>query len=166
MKLQFWQAANGKKWFSERFHPYKDFEAKNRQAMPINRPAIASAVDSSKISVVDYFDEKHTKSSVILIPPAFEFSGEPSRKLGEEAEKNVFDSIEKCGRDIPRLKIICFHGVRVIGGITSIIREVDQCCFLTYQAPLCKCLALIQGFGQCKIRTYQPSNWPANKVML
>ena len=33
-------------------------------------------------------------------------------------------------------------------------------------APLCKCLALIQGFGQCKIRTYQPSNWPANKVML
>ena len=33
-------------------------------------------------------------------------------------------------------------------------------------APLCKCLALIHGFGQCKIRTYQPSNWPANKVML
>ena len=101
--------------------------------MPINRPAIASAVDSSKISVVDYFDEKHPKSSVILIPPAFEFSGEPSRKLGEEAEKNVFDSIEKCGRDIPGLKIICFHGVRVIRGLPSIIREVDQCCFLTYQ---------------------------------
>ena len=95
--------------------------------MPINRPVIASAVDSSKISVVDYFDEKHTKSSVVLIPPAFEFSGEPSRKLGEEAEKNVFDSIEKCGRDIPGLKIICFHGVRVIGGLPSIIREVDQC---------------------------------------
>ena len=33
-------------------------------------------------------------------------------------------------------------------------------------APLCKCLALILGFGQCKIRTYEPSNWPANKVML
>ena len=33
-------------------------------------------------------------------------------------------------------------------------------------APLCKCLALIHGFGQCKIRTYEPSNWPANKVML
>ena len=33
-------------------------------------------------------------------------------------------------------------------------------------APLCKCLALIHGFRQCKIRTYQPSNWPANKVML
>ena len=37
---------------------------------------------------------------------------------------------------------------------------------VSYPAPLCKCLALIQGFGQCKIRTYQPSNWPANKVML
>ena len=35
-----------------------------------------------------------------------------------------------------------------------------------HPAPLCKCLALIHGFGQCKIRTYQPSNWPANKVML
>ena len=33
-------------------------------------------------------------------------------------------------------------------------------------APLCKCLALIQDFGQCKIKTYEPSNWPANKVML
>ena len=74
--------------------------------MPINRPATASAVDSSKVSVVDYFNEKLTKSSVVLIPPAFEFSGEPSRKLGEEAEKNVFDSIEKCGRDIYGLKIL------------------------------------------------------------
>ena len=28
---------------------------------------------------------------------------------------------------------------------------------LTFLAPLCKCLALIQGFRQCKIRTYQPT---------
>ena len=101
--------------------------------MPVNRPATATAVGSSGLSVVDYFEEKFPKNSVIVVPPAFEFSGDPSKKLGEEAEKMVFDSIEKCGRDIPGLKIICFHGVRVIGGIKNIIREVDQCCFLTYQ---------------------------------
>ena len=107
--------------------------------MPINRPATASAVDSSKVSVVDYFNEKLTKSSVVFIPPVFEFSGDPSKKLGEDAEKNVIDSIEKCGRDILGLKIICFHGVRVIGGSPSIIREIDQCCFLSYQAPFFNC---------------------------
>ena len=32
-----------------------------------------------------------------------------------------------------------------------------------HPAPFFKCLALIQGFGQCKIKTYEPSNWPANK---
>ena len=101
--------------------------------MPVNRPATATAVGSSGVSVVDHFEKKFPNCSVILIPPAFQLSGDPTRKLGEEAEKMVFDSIEKCGRDIPGLKIICFHGFRVIGGIKSIIREVDQCCFLTYQ---------------------------------
>ena len=42
----------------------------------------------------------------------------------------------------------------------------EECKEAASKAPLCKCLALILGFGQCKIRTYEPSNWPANKVML
>ena len=102
-------------------------------ALCVHRPAVATPLDSSELSVTDFFTEKLKTSNVVLVPPSFVLSVDPKRKLGEEAEKKVIDLMEKCGRDIPGIEIICFHGVRVIGGSPSIIREVDQCCFITYQ---------------------------------
>ena len=93
---------------------------------------MGSPVGSSGLSVTEYYSQL-CKSSLVLAPPTFESSGDPGKLLGEEAEKKVIDSFGKCVRDIPGLDILCFHGVRVIGGSPSIIREVDQCCFLTYQ---------------------------------
>ena len=94
---------------------------------------MANPGGSSGLSVVGFFSEKLKTSNVVLVPPSFELSGDPNKLLGEEAEKKVIESFDKCGRDIPGIQTICFHGVRVIGGNPSIIREVDQCCFLTYQ---------------------------------
>ena len=102
-------------------------------ALSVHRPAVATPSASSGLSVVEFFTEKLKTSNVVLAPPTFELSGDPNKVLGEEAEKKVIESIEKCGRDIPGIQIICFHGVRVIGDSPSIIREVDQCCFITYQ---------------------------------
>ena len=82
---------------------------------------------------MEFFTEQLNSSNVVLVPPNFELSGDPNRKLGEEAEKKVIDTIDKCGHDIPEIQTICFHGVRVIGGSPNIIREVDQCAFITYQ---------------------------------
>ena len=102
-------------------------------AMVVHRPALASPTDKNGLFVTEFFTEKLKNSNIVLVPPSFEFSGDPRKKLGEEAEKKVVDSLEKCVQDIPGLEILCFHDVRVIGGLPSIIREVDQCCFLTYQ---------------------------------
>ena len=95
-------------------------------ALTVHRPAVATPYDSCGLSVAEFFTEKLKASNVVLAPETFELSGDPTRKLGEEAEKKVIDSIKKCGRDIPGIQIICFHGVRVIGSSPSIIREVDQ----------------------------------------
>ena len=102
-------------------------------ALSVHRPAVTDPCGSSGLSVVGFFTEKLKTSNVVLVPPSFELSGDPSKVLGEEAEKKVIESFDKCGRDIPGIQVICFHGVRVIGGSPTIIREVDQCCFLTYQ---------------------------------
>ena len=103
-----------------------------KKTMPVHRPAVASPDDPPGISVTNYYSEL-CKSSLVLAPPTLEASGDPNKILGEEAERRVLDSFGKCGRDIPGIQTICFHGVRVIGGSPSIIREVDQCCFITYQ---------------------------------
>ena len=81
----------------------------------IHNPAVASPGDSSGISVAEIFSGKLKTLDVFLVPATFELSGDPNKVLGEEAEKKVIDSIEKCGRDIPGIKIICFHGIQVIG---------------------------------------------------
>ena len=101
--------------------------------MSVHTSAVASPGDSSGISVTEIFTGKLKTLDVVLVPATFELSGDPNKVLGEEAEKKVIDSIEKCGSDIPGIKIICFHGCRVIGCSPNIIREVDQCCFITYQ---------------------------------
>ena len=68
-----------------------------------------------------------------FVPEDYEFSGDPKKKLGEEAEKKVFDKVGQGGRDIPGIQIVCFHGVRVIAGFPIILREADFCLFITYQ---------------------------------
>ena len=102
-------------------------------ALSVHRPAVTDPGGSSGLSVVGFFTEKLKTSNVVLVPPSFELSGDPNKLLGEEAEKKVIESFDKCGRDIPGIQVICFHGVRVIGGSPTIIREVDQCCFLTFK---------------------------------
>ena len=54
-------------------------------------PAVSSPLDSSGISVTKYYCEI-CKSSLVLAPPTFEFSGDPQKLLGEMAEKKVIDS--------------------------------------------------------------------------
>ena len=137
-----------------------------RMALSIHRPSVATPDGSSGLSVVEFFTEqlKTSKSNVVLAPPSFELSGDPSKKLGEEAEKKVIDAIEKCGRDIPGIQIICFHGVRVIGGSPSLIREVDQICFITYQGRRyvfiteVKCNADIKTSGQTRKKAIDQVN--------
>ena len=68
-----------------------------------------------------------------FVPNTYELSGDPKKKLGEEAEKKVFDLVGQIGGDIPEIQIICFHGVRLIAGSPIILREVDFCLFITYQ---------------------------------
>ena len=87
----------------------------------------------SGISVTDYFKDKLCRDNVVLVPEKSELSGDPQRFLGEQAEKTLCDLIVKCKHDIPGVEIICFHGIRVISGQPALIREVDNCCFVTYQ---------------------------------
>ena len=101
--------------------------------MSVCQPAVGHPQAGSGISVTDYFKDKLSRDNVVLVPEKSEFSGEPQKILGEQAEKTLCDLIEKCKHDIPGVKIICFHGIRVISGSPSIIREVDNCCFITYQ---------------------------------
>ena len=82
-------------------------------ALVVHRPALASPADKSGLSVTEFFTEKLKNSNIVLVPPSFELSGDLRREFGEEAEKKVVDSIEKCVQDIPGLQILCFHGVRV-----------------------------------------------------
>ena len=102
-------------------------------AWSVHKSALGSPVDPSGVSLTEHYRRQMVKTPVVLVPSSFEFSGVSNKLLGEQAEKKVIDSIEKCGRDIPGIQTICFHGVRVIGSSPSIIREIDQCCFITYQ---------------------------------
>ena len=98
--------------------------------MSIHRPAAITPDSPSGlfVNITGFFTEKLKTSNVVLVLSFFEPSGDPKKKLGEEAEKKVIDSVEKCGRNISGIRIICCHGLRVLGGSPSIIREVDQCC--------------------------------------
>ena len=83
--------------------------------------------------VTAFFKERLKKCPVVLIPENFSFSGIPSKALGEQAESVLCDMMKKCGQDIFGVQILCFHGIRVIGGSPSILREVDSCSFINYQ---------------------------------
>ena len=97
----------------------------------IRSPASANPSETSELPVVDFFTERLKTTDVVLFPQKFELSGDPNKVLGEEAEKKVIDHVSKC--KIPGIKIICFHHLRVIGRKPSILREVDLCCFISYQ---------------------------------
>ena len=98
-------------------------------------PKAGSVLTSSPsgISVKTFYEEQLSSSPVAFVPKNYEFSGDPKKKLGEEAEKEVFDVVQQAGRDFLGIQIVCFHGVRVIAGSPIILREVDFCLFITYQ---------------------------------
>ena len=112
--------------------------------LSVQRPAVSSPYSPSGISVRKFFEEQLSSSPVAFVPKNYEFSDDPKKKLGEEAEKKVFDLVGDAGRDIPGIQIVCFHGSRVIGHTDSdiagcpendpkvILREVDFCLFITY----------------------------------
>ena len=79
------------------------------------------------------FMEKLTSSPVVLVPSTFDYSGDPKMRLGEEAEKKVMDAIVRCGHELPGIKVICFLRPCLISSNSNITREVDYCCFITYQ---------------------------------
>ena len=62
-------------------------------AMVVHRPALASPTDKNGLFVTEFFTEELKNSNIVLVPPSFEFSGDPRKKLGEEAEKKVVDSL-------------------------------------------------------------------------
>ena len=99
----------------------------------VQRAAVASPEAPPGISVRNFFEEQLSSTPVAFVPKNYEFSGDPKKKLGEEAEKKVFDVVALAGRDIPGIQIVCFHGVRVVAGSPIILREVDFCLFVTYQ---------------------------------
>ena len=98
-------------------------------------PKAGSVLTSSPsgISVKTFYEEQLSSSPVAFVPKNYEFSGDPKKKLGEEAEKEVFDVVQQAGRDFLGIQIVCFHGVRVIAGSPIILREVDFFLFITYQ---------------------------------
>ena len=99
----------------------------------VYKPAVGKPQDVNGVSVTEYFRDKLVRDKVVLVPHEFTFGGDPSKPLGEQAEKVLFDLVAKCKEDIPGVEIISFHGVRVVGMSPTIIREVDSCCFVTYQ---------------------------------
>ena len=102
-------------------------------SLSILQPARAAPKEPPEVSVNAYFEEQSSSHPVVFFPKKHEFSGDSSKVQGEQAEKQVYQMIEKAGQDIPGIKIICFHGVRLIGGSPSILREVDFCSLITYK---------------------------------
>ena len=118
-KFKMYPLKNLSIYISELQKPDLTFVQMRRMTLSVHRPATAAPDDSSGLSVAEFFTEKLKISNVVLAPPTFEFSEDPKKVLGEEAEKKVIDSIQKCGYHIPGTQIICFHGVRVIGKCNS-----------------------------------------------
>ena len=127
-------------------------------ALSVLRPAGSSPQGSQTVTVTAYFAEKLKTKPVVLVPAGYTFSGDPSKLLGEQAEKKMLDVFEKCGRDLPGIEILCFHSIRVMGSTPTILREVDTWAFVTYQgnkfifAHEVKCNVIIKKSGQTKKR--------------
>ena len=101
--------------------------------LSVQRPAVASPEAPPGISVRAFFEEQLSLSPVAFVPKNYDLSGDPKKKLGEEAEEKVFHTVAQVGNEIPGIQIVCFHSVRVIAGCPIILREVDFCLFITYQ---------------------------------
>ena len=56
-------------------------------ALSVQRPAVSSPGSPSGISVKTFFEEQLSSSPVAFVPKNYEFSGDPTKKLGEGAEK-------------------------------------------------------------------------------
>ena len=87
--------------------------------LSVQRSAVASPESPPGIPVRTFFEEQLSSSPVAFVPNTYELSGDPKKKLGEEAEKKVFDLVGQIGRDIPGIQIICFHGVRVVARVAT-----------------------------------------------
>ena len=126
--------------------------------LSVMRPPGSSLQAAQTITITAYFAEKLKTKPVVLVPAGYTFSGDPIKFLGEQAEKNMLDLFEKCGRDIPGIEILCFHSIRVMGSTPTNIREVDTWAFVTYQgkkfifAHEVKCNIIIKKSGQTKKR--------------
>ena len=60
------------------------------------KPAVGKPQDVNGVSVTEYFRDKLARDKVVLVPHEFTFGGDPSKSLGEQAEKVLFDLVSKC----------------------------------------------------------------------
>ena len=67
----------------------------------VQKPAVSSPGAPSGISVGTFFEEQLALAPVAFVPKNYVSSWDPKKKLGEEAEKKVFDTVECVGRDLP-----------------------------------------------------------------
>ena len=63
--------------------------------MPIHRPPVSKPKDNPVISVRAFYKEQLAASPVTFVRKKNDFSGADERKLGEDAEKGVFDMEEQ-----------------------------------------------------------------------
>ena len=101
-------------------------------ALSVARPATSSLKTKPSVTVTEYFVNQQAKANAVLVPSKYQFSGDPSRLLGEQAEELVVKSLEQCPVGIPGLKLLVFHGLRIIGKRPGILREVDTITFAQY----------------------------------
>ena len=60
------------------------------------KTAVGKPQDMNGVSVTEHFRDKLVRDNVVLVPHEFTFSGDPSKALGEQAEKFLFDLVSKC----------------------------------------------------------------------
>ena len=119
--------------------------------MSVATSAVNSPGDGQTTPVLKYFEDMMLKggtSGWVSVPEEFRFSEASGKKYGELAEQLVHEKLKKSTEDIPGLKIVHFHNVRMTGKIDdtstgNAIREVDNAVFAQYQGRYyCKIIEL------------------------
>ena len=60
------------------------------------KSAVGKPQNVNGVSGTEYSRDKLVRDKVVLVPHEFTFGGDPSKALGEQAEKVLFDLVSKC----------------------------------------------------------------------
>ena len=76
-------------------------------------------------------------TNCVSIPETFHWGTDPHRIHGERAEYKVFEAMKKTSLEIPGLKLLFFHDLRVKGQTLNSdkyhLREMDVLAFMEFQ---------------------------------